>query len=144
MTAPMNPSDLVLSSPPQTGAAAPTVDPYAQGAHARAADPTQVAPEEFVFPGSDRVNPAEVFAGPGYTSPRGVDNGLASAALWLTVAGMIVPFLLPISAVMGVIAYLRARNLHGRVGQREALGATAISSVVAALWVLVILLIINM
>ena len=33
-------------------------------------DPTRIVPEGFVFPGTEVLDPREIFAGPGYQAPR--------------------------------------------------------------------------
>ncbi|MFC2573953.1 MAG: hypothetical protein ACFNVY_05900, partial [Actinomyces oris] len=38
-------------------------------------------PPGFVFPGTENLNPAEIFSGPGYTAPRPRSDSGATAAL---------------------------------------------------------------
>ena len=60
----------------------------------------------FTFPGTERVNPAEVFAGPGYTSPRPAQSTWARIAIVAAVFGLI-----PGISVLAVVA--------GHLGLRE-------------------------
>lgn len=93
------------------------------------------------FPGTEDVDPATVFRGPGYTSPLPPTNGLSTTALWLTVVGVFLPPLLVVSGLLGAIGLARAPRLH-RVGARQGGAALAISLVLIALWALIYVLVI--
>lgn len=92
------------------------------------------------FPGTEDVDPAEVFRGPGYTAPPSPTNGVATTALWMCVAGVFFPPLLVLSAILGGIGLARAPRLH-HVGARAGGGALAVSLVLITLWALVYVLI---
>lgn len=93
------------------------------------------------FPGSEAVDAAAVFRGPGYTAPLPPTNGLSTTALWLTVVGVFLPPVLVVSALLGGIGLARAPRLH-RVGARAGGAALAISLVLIGLWALIYVLII--
>lgn len=93
------------------------------------------------FPGTEDVDPAVVFRGPGYTSPLPPTNGLSTTALWLTVVGVFLPPVLLVSGLLGAIGLARAPRLH-RVGARQGGAALAISLVLIALWALIYVLVI--
>jgi hypothetical protein len=92
------------------------------------------------FPGSEAVDPAAVFRGPGYTAPPPPTNGVSSTALWMTVVGVFLPPVLVVSALLGAIGLARAPRLH-RVGARAAGGALAVSLVLIGLWALIYVLV---
>ena len=48
-------------------------------------DPTRIVPEGFVFPGTEVLDPREVFAGPGYQAPQQRTDPVAVIALVMTV-----------------------------------------------------------
>ena len=76
------------------------------------------------FPGTEYVDSYEVFAGGGYTSPKPITNPLARTSLWFAVfsiPGMGITLI--ISVVLAIIALIRAQELPGRIGTREALAA---------------------
>ncbi|QPK81475.1 DUF4190 domain-containing protein [Schaalia sp. ZJ405] len=114
-------------------------DPYAEGARTRVEN-VPLAEESSQFPGTENVPLAQVFEGPGYTSPARVTNALAYHALNLTIAGVIIAVLLPVSLILGVVALIKAQRLPQKIGERAALGATVVSAIALILWALVIYL----
>ena len=80
------------------------------------------------FPGTQYVDVAAIFADGGYNSPKPIGNPLAKVALWVSVFGV---FFLPvlISVVFAIIALVRAQNLPGRVGSREAIAALVFNGI---------------
>ena len=80
------------------------------------------------FPGTQYVDVAAIFADGGYNSPKPIGNPLAKVALWVSVFGV---FFLPvlISVVLAIIALVRAQNLPGRVGSREAIAALVFNGI---------------
>jgi len=65
-----------------------------------------------------------VSAGGGYPSPKPITNPLARTSLWFAVfsiPGMGITLI--ISVVLAIIALIRAQELPGRIGTREALAA---------------------
>lgn len=86
-----------------------------------------------VFPGSEDVDPAQVFAGPGYTSPKPPSTALAQVALWLCVGGIFLPFLLPVATLLSVIALVRSS------GQKGAVRHTALSALVVSLVAIILM-----
>ena len=63
-------------------------------------DPTRIVPEGFVFPGTEVLDPREIFAGPGYQAPRQRTDPVATISLILTVLAP-VPFLGALAALSG-------------------------------------------
>ena len=91
--------------------------------------PRQSAPSPppmSAFPGSEDVDPTRVFAGPGYTSPPPPGNAMARVAVWLCVAGFLLPVLLPVSTVLAGVGLARSSRVGG-VGREAALAALVIS-----------------
>ena len=81
-----------------------------------------------MFPGTQYVDVAAIFADGGYNSPKPIGNPLAKVALWVSVFGV---FFLPvlISVVLAIIALERAQSLPGRVGSREAIAALVFNGI---------------
>lgn len=102
---------------------------------ARASKPSDSeTPMPTVFPGTDRVNPASVFAAPGYTSPAPVSTATAALSLWLSAACLVIfPLGLIFTLVLGALSFFHARRNEG-VGARPALGGIVISLVGMLLW----------
>ena len=119
--------------PPVAAAPQPGADRFA------GPQPVTAAPAWPAFPGTDGVDPAAVFRGPGYQSPLPPTNGVATTALWLTLVGVFLPPVLLVSAVLGGIGLARAPRLH-RAGARAGGGALAVSLVLLLLWGLAYLL----
>ena len=74
-------------------------------------DPTRIVPEGFVFPGTEVLDPREIFAGPGYQAPRQRTDPVATISLILTVLAP-VPFLGALAALSGPGVAGRHRRLR--------------------------------
>ena len=82
-------------------------------------DPTRLVPEGFVFPGTEMLDPHEVFAGPGYQAPQQRTDPVAAIVLVLTLLSPF-PGFGATAAIMGWWALRRARagvaRRHRRLG----------------------------
>lgn len=90
--------------------------------------------ETWVFPGSECVPVEEVFEGLGYTSPKDVANKVATVSLWLSVVGLLLIVVQPISFTLGLVGYARSRRSPDNVGHRESLAAIVLSVLGVSLW----------
>ena len=92
----------VETSPPGQSAprSSPDAEQYADG-----------LPPGFVFPGTENLDPAEIFAGPGYTAPRPRSDSGATAAL---VCGLLsfIPFVGVAAIILGISALRRLRHSY--------------------------------
>lgn len=88
----------------------------------------------WAFPGTEAINPAEVFAGPGYTSPRPPASVLARVAVVAAVFGFI-PGVSVIACVTGHLA-LREIERSPRSGRGLALAGLTIGYIQVVLWLL--------
>lgn len=88
----------------------------------------------FVFPGTEEVDPAVVFAGPGYTSPRPPASTWARVAVVAAVLG-VVPGISLIAVVTGHIA-LRETTRTRVSGRGMALAGLALGYIGAVVWLL--------
>ena len=68
-------------------------------------------PSGFVFPGTEHLNPAEIFSGPGYTAPRPRSDSGATAAL---VCGLLsfIPLIGVAAIFLGISALRRLRHSY--------------------------------
>ena len=68
-------------------------------------------PSGFVFPGTEHLNPAEIFSGPGYTAPRPRTDSRASAAL---LGGLLsfIPHIGVAAIFLGISALRRLRHSY--------------------------------
>ena len=74
-------------------------------------------PPGFVFPGTENLDPAEIFSGPGYTAPRPRSDSGATAAL---VCGLL--SFIPLVGVAAIILGISAlRRLHRSYDSGEGL-----------------------
>ncbi|SDN80047.1 protein of unknown function [Actinomyces ruminicola] len=91
-------------------------------------DPTRIVPADFVFPGTEQLDPREVFAGPGYQAPRQRTEPAAVAALVCAVLSLI-PGLGLLALGLGILALRRLRNSydtgHGQAWFSVVVGAAA-------------------
>ncbi len=90
------------------------------------------------FPGTDAVDPNEVFSSPGYTGPPPPRNSVAVVALWLTVFFIFLPPLLVVSGILGVWGLVLSETRQG-VGRRAGLAALVVSVLAGVLWGAIIL-----
>lgn len=91
------------------------------------------APAPTAFPGTEDVDPARVFATPGYTGPQPPSTAMAQTALWLAVPGLVLPIFLPLAVILAGVALLRARRTR-HAGHHTALAALIVSLVGILLW----------
>ncbi len=87
-----------------------------------------------MFPGTERVNPAEVFAGPGYTSPRPAQSIWARIAIVAAVFGL-VPGISVLAVVAGHVA-LRETSEYVS-GRGMALAGLALGYIGITVWALI-------
>ena len=68
-------------------------------------------PQGFVFPGTENLDPAEIFSGPGYTAPRPHSDSGATAAL---VCGLLsfIPLVGVAAIILGISALRRLRHSY--------------------------------
>ena len=68
-------------------------------------------PPGFVFPGTENLDPAEIFSGPGYTAPRPRSDSRATAAL---VCGLlsVIPLVGVAAIILGISALRRLRHSY--------------------------------
>lgn len=91
----------------------------------------------FQFPGTETLDPGEVFRGPGYQAPRPPKSGTATAALTLALLGFI-PLLSPIALLLGYVALGdTAEGLKSGRGKAEA--AVSLGVMGTILWGLMLL-----
>ena len=88
--------------------------PPGQSAPAFSPDSDQYAnglPPGFVFPGTENLDPAEIFSGPGYTAPRPRTDSGATAAL---VCGLLsfIPLVGVAAIILGIVALRRLRHSY--------------------------------
>lgn len=86
------------------------------------------------FPGTEHVNPAEVFAGPGYNSPRPLTSLLARVSIVAAVCGMI-PGASLVACIAGHLA-LREINASPRSGRGLAQAGLTLGYIGVTLWLL--------
>jgi len=94
-------------------------------------------PPAFRFPGTEEVNPAEVFAGPGYTSPAPPSSTWARIAVIAAVLG-VVPGISLLAVVAGHLALREIGRSH-MSGRGAALAGLALGYIGVAVWLLVAL-----
>ena len=96
-------------------------------------------PPGFVFPGTENLDPAEIFAGPGYTAPRPRSDSGATAAL---VCGLL--SFIPLVGVAAIILGINAlRRLHHSYNSGEGLAwlGLILGAVSVILWLCVLILV---
>ena len=96
--------------------------------------PGQIVPDDFVFPGTQEVNPREVFAFAGYNAPQQKTPIICFIALAALVLSPI-PGVFVVNMVMGIFAIIESRRAGYR-GWVIAWIATIISCLVFALYLL--------
>ena len=68
-------------------------------------------PPGFVFPGTESLDPAEIFSGPGYTAPRPrTDSGATAAMVWGLLS--FIPVVGVVAIILGVGALRRLRRTY--------------------------------
>lgn len=89
-----------------------------------------------VFPGTERVDAAAVFAMGGYTAPKPIANPVATVALWLSVLAMpLLGIFCPVPLVLGIVGLARSHSLPGQVGRHESTAALVLSGGALAWWI---------
>ena len=96
--------------------------------------PGQIVPDDFVFPGTQEVNPREVFAFAGYNAPQQKTPIICFIALAALVLSPI-PGVFVVNMVLGSFAIIESRRAGYR-GWVIAWIATIISCLVFALYLL--------
>ena len=96
-------------------------------------------PSGFVFPGTEHLNPAEIFSGPGYTAPRPRTDSGATASLTCGLLGFI-----PLVGVAAIILGISAlRRLHRSYDSGEGLAwlGLMLGAISVILWSCVLILV---
>ena len=96
-------------------------------------------PQGFVFPGTENLDPAEIFSGPGYTAPRPRSDSGATAAL---VCGLL--SFIPLVGVAAIILGIGAlRRLHRSYNSGEGLAwlGLILGTISIILWLCLLILI---
>lgn len=113
--------------------ASTVLDPYGPTPHLE--PPKSEQPQSMVFPGSDDTSLLDVFANPGYTSPKPQVNSIANSAAW--VSALSIFFFPAIAAViMGVIGLVGSTSMNG-VGRRASIAAIIAGVIGILIWFLV-------
>ncbi|PZU32270.1 MAG: imidazolonepropionase [Actinomyces sp.] len=98
-------------------------------------DPVRIVPQGFVFPGTESLDPREVFAGPGYQAPRQHTDPVAVVALVTTVLSPF-PGFGAIAALTGWWALRRLRRSYATGHAQARLGIVVGSATtVGWLWI---------
>lgn len=95
-------------------------------------------PPGFVFPGTENLNPAEVFSGPGYTAPRLRSDPLAMAAMIWGLLSLI-PVFGVVAIVLGIVAVRRLRRSYDS-GEGMAWLGLFLGSVSTIVWLFILML----
>lgn len=97
-------------------------------------DPTRIVPEGFVFPGTEQIDPRQVFAGPGYQAPIQRTDGAAVVAMFCAVCSP-VPGLGLVAALLGWYSLRRLRDTYNTGHAMARLGIVVGSAATAGwLW----------
>ena len=96
-------------------------------------------PPGFVFPGTENLDPAEIFSGPGYTAPRPRSDSGATAAL---VCGLLsfIPLVGVAAIILGISALRRLRHSYDS-GEGLAWLGLILGAVFVILWLCVLILV---
>lgn len=100
--------------------------------------PTASGPVPFVFPGTEEVDPAYVFSGPGYRSPTPPYSLAARLSLFFAIIGVIPGLSIPAIA-LGHYALVDIRRSR-KSGRGTAVAGLALGYMGLALWALIGLL----
>lgn len=114
-------------------AASSVLDPYGPTPHL--GQPKSEQPQSMVFPGSDDTSLLDVFASPGYTSPKPQVNTIANIAAWVSTLSI---FFFPAIAavILGIIGLVGSTSMNG-VGRRASIAAIISGVVGILIWFLV-------
>lgn len=91
----------------------------------------------FVFPGTETLNPHEIFRNPGYEAPRPERSRVAGWAITLALLGFI-PFLSPVGLALG-IASLGETADGSRSGRGKAEAAVSLGAMGTIAWLLILI-----
>ena len=96
-------------------------------------------PPGFVFPGTENLDPAEIFSGPGYTAPRPRSDSGATAAL---VCGLLsfIPLVGVAAIILGIGTLRRLRHSYDS-GEGLAWLGLILGAVSVILWLCVLILV---
>ena len=96
-------------------------------------------PPGFVFPGTENLNPAEIFSGPGYTAPRPRSDSGATAAL---VCGLLsfIPLVGVAAIILGISALRRLRRSYD-AGEGMAWLGLILGSAFTIIWLFILVLV---
>ena len=95
-------------------------------------------PPGFIFPGTEDLNPAEIFSGPGYTAPRPRTDSGATAALVCGLLGL-VPLVGVAAIILGIGALRRLRRSYNS-GEGIAWLGLILGVAFTLLWLLIALM----
>ena len=96
-------------------------------------------PPGFVFPGTENLNPTEIFSGPGYTAPCPRSDSRATAALMCGLLSFI-PFIGVAAIILGIGALRRLRHSYDS-GEGLAWMGLILGAVSVILWLCFLILI---
>ncbi|MDU1351119.1 MAG: hypothetical protein E6943_00135 [Actinomyces sp.] len=125
-------------SQPATGPQLHVLDPSLDSSHSATENPTLDPPldsaldpssPQFVFPGTQDIDPAMVFSAPGYNAPRHNSNTAATIGLWMAALSLLA-FPLTIFALILSIAGLITSFSRGGRGRHEAVAGLVVSGIV--------------
>ena len=107
--------------------ASTVLDPYGPTPHL--GQPKSEQPQSMVFPGSDDTSLLDVFASPGYTSPKPQVNSIANTAAWVSALSIA-------AVILGIIGLVGSTSMNG-VGRRASIAAIIAGVVGILIWFLV-------
>lgn len=84
------------------------------------------------FPGLEHLNPAAIFAGPGYTAPLPRRSAWGRASVVLAAVGLVAFFLLPFALIAGIVGMSQTADgtTAGRSAARAGLTLSIMGTVV--------------
>ena len=95
-------------------------------------------PPGFVFPGTENLDPAEIFSGPGYTAPRPrTDSGATAAMVWGLFS--LVPVVGVVAIILGISALRRLRRSYD-AGEGMAWLGLILGSAFTIIWLFILVL----
>ena len=126
-------SGISASNAANAATASTVLDPYGPTPHL--GQPKSEQPQSMVFPGSDDTSLLDVFASPGYTSPKPQVNSIANTAAWVSTLSI---FFFPaiIAVILGIIGLVGSTSMNG-VGRRASIAAIIAGVVGILIWFLV-------
>ena len=125
-------SGISASNAANAATASTVLDPYGPTPHL--GQPKSEQPQSMVFPGSDDTSLLDVFASPGYTSPKPQVNTIANFAVWVSTLSL---FFLPAIAavILGIIGLVGSTSMNG-VGRRASIAAIIAGVIGISIWFL--------